>query len=96
MASYTSVIPQLTGELAMQPGAGDDGPPETALTPAGAGSPVTRSWSQFSSWRSCGKAYELARIRRVPRRPAVWLPAGTAVHAVIEQYLRETLREGRK
>lgn len=53
-----------------------------------------RSWSQFSQWRQCGKSYELARIREVPRRPGIWLPAGTAVHAAIERYLREKVEEG--
>jgi hypothetical protein len=53
-----------------------------------------RSWSQFNQWRQCGKAWELAKIRRVPKRPGVWNPAGTAVHATIEQYLRARLAEG--
>ena len=56
---------------------------ETAAAP--------RSWSQLSSYRKCGKAYELEKITRAPRRGAVWFSFGTAVHASIETYLREHL-----
>lgn len=48
----------------------------------------TRSHSQLNSWLKCGKAYELERIRHVPPVPGMWLPAGTACHAVIERWLR--------
>lgn len=51
--------------------------------------PRPRSYSQFNNWLECPQAYRLARICRVPRRPGVWFPAGTATHASIERYLRE-------
>jgi len=35
--------------------------------------------------------YKLERILRVKSRPGVWLPAGTAVHKAVEEYLRQTL-----
>ena len=50
-----------------------------------------RSWSQMSTYRKCGKAYQLEKILRAPRRGAVWFSSGTAVHASIEAYLRERL-----
>lgn len=49
------------------------------------------SYSQLASYAKCSKAWELARYRKVPRRPGVWLAAGTAVHRVIEKYLRTTV-----
>ena len=56
-------------------------------------SPAARSWSQYDQYRKCPKSFELARIRRVPRRPGAWLPAGTAFHSAIEAYLRQRLEE---
>jgi hypothetical protein len=53
-----------------------------------------RSHSQLHSWLQCGKAYELERIRRVPRKPGLWLPAGTACHLSIEWWLRQRLAKG--
>lgn len=50
-----------------------------------------RSWSQYKTYGDCAKRWWLSKIRRVPRRPGVWLAAGTAVHAVIERYLREQI-----
>lgn len=49
------------------------------------------SYSQLSTFTECGKRFELAYERRVPRRPGVWFPAGTAVHKTIELYLLATL-----
>lgn len=46
-----------------------------------------RSFSQFSSWVRCGKAYQLERVRKVPQTPAWFLVAGTAFHSAIEEYL---------
>lgn len=51
------------------------------------------SFSAVSNWLHCGEAYRLARIERVKRRPGVWFPAGTAVHAAVESYLLSTLIE---
>lgn len=53
-----------------------------------------RSWSQYSSFRQCPKAFELERHRKVPSRPGPWLAAGTAVHMAIEMYLRLKVQEG--
>ena len=50
-----------------------------------------RSWSQLSTYRKCGKAYQLEKILRAPRRGAVWFSAGSAVHGSIEDYLNKHL-----
>lgn len=47
-----------------------------------------RSFSQFTSWLKCGKAYELERVLEVKTVPAWYLAGGSAVHAAIEQYLK--------
>lgn len=52
-----------------------------------------RSHSQLKSFLECGKRYQLEKVLRVPRRPGVYLPAGTAVHAAIERYLRSTIAQ---
>ena len=43
-----------------------------------------RSYSQLTSWTSCGKQYELTRIHHAPERPSWWLIGGKAFHAAIE------------
>jgi len=45
----------------------------------------------LSEWLDCGLRYYLKRILRRPDMQAVWLPAGTATHRTIEEYLRGTL-----
>lgn len=45
-----------------------------------------RSVSQVTEYEKCPQAYYLSRIERVWRRPAAWLPHGTAYHCAIEQY----------
>lgn len=55
--------------------------------------PAHRSYSQLSHWSECGMRYRLERIDKVPSRPGVWLPAGTAVHRCIEEYLRHRLAQ---
>ncbi|MEU7096027.1 RecB family exonuclease [Kitasatospora aureofaciens] len=50
--------------------------------------PSRRSFSQLKSLASCGEAYRLERIVKVPRRPAAWFTHGIAVHAAIEAYER--------
>jgi hypothetical protein len=47
-----------------------------------------RSWSQYVAYGRCAKAWQLSKLRRVPRRPGVWLAAGTAVHTCIEAHLK--------
>lgn len=39
-----------------------------------------RSYSQLNTWLSCGMQYRLERVEKVPSSPAVWFPAGKAVH----------------
>jgi len=46
-----------------------------------------RSWSQYVAFGRCAKAWQLSKLRRVPRRPGVWLAVGTAVHTCIEAFL---------
>lgn len=47
-----------------------------------------RSFSQFTSWLKCGKAYQLERVLEAPAMPAWYLVGGSAVHSAIETYLR--------
>ncbi|TVZ01223.1 hypothetical protein EAS64_33635 [Trebonia kvetii] len=54
----------------------------------------TRSYSQISQYGQCPRQFQLQRIVRVPRVPAWYFPGGTAVHATIERYLRESLKDG--
>jgi hypothetical protein len=56
-----------------------------------ASGPPSRSHSQLKTYLECGKRYELEKVHRVPRRPGMWLPAGTAVHRAVERYLISTL-----
>lgn len=42
------------------------------------------SFSQFGTYVRCSKQYELSRIKQAPTTPAVWLPAGSAVHEALE------------
>ena len=56
---------------------------------------MTRSYSQLSQYLDCPRQYQLSRIVKVPRLPGWWFPGGTAVHAVIERYLRESLNESK-
>jgi hypothetical protein len=54
---------------------------------------VIRSHSQLNQYTECPRSYELARVERIKRRPGPWFPAGSAVHATIERYLREQLAQ---
>lgn len=64
------------------------------VTPAEPELPASRSHSQMNLFLDCPRSYELARVRRIPRRPGAWLCGGTAVHRTIERYLRAQLAEG--
>ena len=44
------------------------------------------SYSAFTSWLKCGKAYELERIIGVPPDPKWYFVGGNAVHATTELY----------
>lgn len=50
-----------------------------------------RSVSQLKSYERCPYSYYLARIKKVWQRPAAWLPQGSAVHSVYEQYRKREL-----
>lgn len=47
-----------------------------------------RSVSQVKQYNDCGYQYYLQRRERAWQKPAAWLPQGTAVHAVAEDYER--------
>ena len=51
-----------------------------------------RSWSQLEQYSAelggCAYRYYLARIERVWKKPAAWLPMGSAVHYAAEQWER--------
>jgi hypothetical protein len=53
----------------------------------------TRSYSQLSTYTECPRRYQLQRVEKVPGRGAMWFPGGTAVHATIEDYLRQAVGE---
>lgn len=45
-----------------------------------------RSVSQINQFLRCPMAWKLARVDNVWQRPAAWLPQGSAVHSVAENY----------
>lgn len=55
--------------------------------------PAHRSYSQLSTFMRCQRQYYLSKIAQVPEQPAVYLAAGTAVHAMIEHVNRELVGE---
>lgn len=55
-----------------------------------------RSWSQMSGYEQCPEAYRLERVEKVPSKPAVWFPAGTAYHSATEQFDRYAVEYGLK
>jgi hypothetical protein len=46
-----------------------------------------RSYSSFTSWLRCGKAWELERKLKAPSEPAWWFVGGSAFHTAAEKYL---------
>jgi len=46
-----------------------------------------RSFSSFSSWIRCGKAWELERQLEAPSETAWWFVGGSAFHSAAEKYL---------
>jgi putative RecB family exonuclease len=46
-----------------------------------------RSFSSFTSWLRCGKAWQLERGFQAPSEPAWWFVGGSAFHAAAEKYL---------
>lgn len=55
--------------------------------------PAYRSYSSFTSFLSCGKAWELSRIAKVEETPAWYLAGGKAIHSVTEAYDRARWEE---
>jgi len=53
-----------------------------------------RSYSQVTSYLSCPKSYQLARVVRVPETPAWYLAAGSAVHACLEAITKDSSNRG--
>jgi len=50
--------------------------------------PAHRSFSQLQTFQKCAHQWFLSKVAKVDEQPAVYLAAGTAVHAVIEAYNR--------
>lgn len=50
------------------------------------GIPEYRSVSQVNELERCPEAYRLGRIERAWKKPAAWLPQGTAVHYAAEMW----------
>ena len=48
-----------------------------------------RSFSSFTSWMKCGKAWQLERQLQAPQIPAWYFIGGSAFHASVEQFLKE-------
>lgn len=48
--------------------------------------PDYASYSQLTTFASCGKQYQLGRIFKLPEKPAWYLCGGTAVHTASEEY----------
>lgn len=54
-------------------------------------SPAHVSFSQYSEWLKCGKAYELKKVLGFAEQPAWWNLGGKGVHAATEAYDRLTM-----
>ena len=50
-----------------------------------------RSYSSFTSWVKCGKAWQLERELKAPTQPAWYFVGGTAFHEAAENWLRSTV-----
>jgi hypothetical protein len=48
-----------------------------------------RSFSAFTSWLRCGKAFQLERILQAPSEPAWWFAGGSAFHLAVEKFLHQ-------
>lgn len=46
--------------------------------------PEYLSYSSFSTFLDCGWKWYLTRVMKVEEQPAVWLPAGTAIHSAAD------------
>jgi hypothetical protein len=48
-----------------------------------------RSFSSFTGWVRCGKAWQLEREIKAPQSPAWYFIGGSAFHEAVEKYLRD-------
>ena len=48
-----------------------------------------RSFSSFTSWVRCGKAWQLEREVQAPQTPAWYFVGGSAFHEAVEKYLKD-------
>ena len=53
------------------------------------------SYSSFSTYSKCGWEYFLTRVLKVEEDPAIWFPAGTAVHAATDAIDYALIKEGK-
>jgi ATP-dependent helicase/DNAse subunit B len=53
------------------------------------------SYSSFSTYQSCNWEYYLTRVLQVETAPAIWFPAGTAVHAATDAIDHILIKEGK-
>lgn len=56
--------------------------------------PAYRSYSQLTTWMTCGEQYRLTRRVGIKEKPSVWLPGGTAFHNTSEYIDHGTLLNG--
>lgn len=54
------------------------------------------SYSQLTSFARCAKQYQLQREQQAPEDPTVWLPAGKAIHSVIEKINLAHFNQGKE
>jgi putative RecB family exonuclease len=54
-----------------------------------------RSFSSFTSYLRCGKAWQLERELQVPSEPAWWFVGGKAFHSAAEKYLLAEFAKGK-
>lgn len=55
--------------------------------------PSYRSYSSFTQFLSCSKAWELGRLQKVAEVPAWYLAGGQAIHSATEVYDRHRWEE---
>ena len=48
-----------------------------------------RSFSSFTSWVKCGKAWQLERELQAPQIPAWYFIGGSAFHEAVEKFLKD-------
>ena len=55
-----------------------------------------RSFSSFSSWIRCGKAWELERKLQAPSEPAWYFVGGSAFHIAAEKFLLSEFKKAQE